>query len=131
MENGRSWSTRTTQTQHPRCKRSGRRYPLADDRSQRSEYCPVSSLQFSDIGHRLFGQRVSATGLYVLPTENERKYQRCDDARVTLDNELWRIDREFPPGDLLVRNRSGVRPVARCRVGDLTEVSPHRDVLAL
>src|ERR1019366_6778398 len=58
-------------------------------------------------------------------------HQRCHDARVALDDVLRRVDAELAPGDLLVGYGPGVRAVAGSRIGDLAEVGPHGDVLAL
>src|SRR5258706_11417345 len=105
------------------------RWPMTDLRGPSTAQFRACSFRTSVIGYSASGYRRPA--FTFLPAKNEREYKRCDDAGVTLDNELRRIDSEFPPSDLLVRNGSGVRSVTRCRVGDLTEGSPHRDILAL
>src|SRR4051812_31635945 len=54
---------------------------------------------------------------------DERKY----DGRVRLDDVARARHVELSPGDLLVRDRTAVRPVRRGRIRDLAEVRPLPD----
>jgi len=50
---------------------------------------------------------------------------------IRLDDVFRRIDTQLAPGDLFVRNGSGIRAVARGRVADLAEITPKRHAGAL
>src|SRR5205823_13713198 len=54
--------------------------------------------------------------------KNEGRHDRC----VRLDYKFQSIDTEFPPRDLLVGHRAGVRPEAGCGITDLAKITPLR-----
>src|SRR5690348_1303053 len=56
-----------------------------------------------------------------LPAQHFGEDERGDDGGVGLDDELGRVLAEFAPGDLFVRHRAGVGPVAGGRIADLAE----------
>src|SRR6266568_1377227 len=66
----------------------------------------VSGRDFSRAENPAKSTRALAWPLFsvVLPPQHIRKNQRCNDRRVALDDELWRVLTQLPPRDFFVRN---------------------------
>src|SRR5215471_14386237 len=59
-----------------------------------------------------------------LPTQNLGKNERRNDGGIRFDDESWRIDVQFAPGNFFVGHCAGVRSEAGGRIADLAKVTP-------
>src|SRR5215216_4227770 len=80
---------------------------------------------------RRWQNRSEPKAIASLPPQNISKHQRRNDRCIRLDDVLRCLCFELAPGDLFIRDGTGVRAVRCCRIGDLTEVTPDGNALAL
>src|ERR1700730_7251883 len=66
-----------------------------------------------------------------LPPQDPGKNQGSHNRGIRFDNVFWGVQRKLTPGDFLIWHSAGIRSVAGCRIADLTEITPARNVYPL
>src|ERR1700679_1632186 len=63
------------------------------------------------------------------PPQHPGKDQRSNYGGVAFNNKFRRMDIQFAPGDLFVRNGSRIRSVGGSRIRDMAKIAPERNIV--